>query len=61
MDDAQQEVVAFLRNPASYSHDERSVEVIQTHISLVFLAGVYAYKLKRAVKYPYGNTEKSGC
>jgi len=29
------------------------VEIIETHASLVFLAGDRRYKLKRAVKYPY--------
>ncbi|HLY46995.1 MAG TPA: AAA family ATPase [Stellaceae bacterium] len=53
MDDAQQEVIAFLRNPSSYPPATGPVEVIETHASLVFLAGRRAYKLKRAVKYPY--------
>jgi aminoglycoside phosphotransferase family enzyme/predicted kinase len=53
MEDAQREVVAFLRDPASYPPQAGTVEVIETHASLVFLAGGYAYKLKRAVKYPY--------
>lgn len=52
-DDPQRDVVAFLRDPASYAPGVGSVEVIETHASLVFLAGGYAYKLKRAVKYPY--------
>ena len=53
MDDAQRGVVAFLRDPSSYPPGFGPVEVIETHASLVFLAGGYAYKLKRAVKYPY--------
>ncbi|HEV8679965.1 MAG TPA: phosphotransferase, partial [Stellaceae bacterium] len=53
MDDAQQGVIAFLRDPASYPPGSGPIEVIETHASLVFLAGNYAYKLKRAVKYPY--------
>src|SRR5260370_42272128 len=53
MDSAQREVIAFLRDPASYPPDAGKVEVIETHASLVFLAGSYAYKLKRAVTYPY--------
>jgi hypothetical protein len=53
MDDAQREVVAFLRDPASYPPGAGPVEIVETHASLVFLAGSYAYKLKRAVKYPY--------
>ena len=53
MDDAQREIVAFLRDPSSYPPGAGPVEVIETHASLVFLAGKRAYKLKRAVKYPY--------
>ena len=52
-DDEQHDVVAFLRDPASYPPRAGAVEVVETHCSLVFLAGNYAYKLKRAVKYPY--------
>jgi uncharacterized protein len=47
------EVVAFLRRPESYGLAESAVETVETHISIVFLAGECAYKLKRAVKYPY--------
>ena len=53
MGDEQQEVVAFLRDPASYPPGAAPVEIVETHGSLVFLAGGYAYKLKRAVKYAY--------
>jgi aminoglycoside phosphotransferase family enzyme len=53
MEDAQREVIAFLRDPSSYPPGAGPIEVIETHASLVFLAGDYAYKLKRAVKYPY--------
>src|SRR5579864_6461341 len=53
MDEAQREVVAFLRDPSSYPPGIGPIELIETHASLVFLAGGYAYKLKRAVKYSY--------
>ena len=53
MGDEQHEVVAFLRDPASYPPGAAPVKVVETHCSLVFLAGGYAYKLKRAVKYAY--------
>ena len=53
MDDAQQAVIAFLRDPASYPPASGPIEVIETHASLVFLAGRCAYKLKRAAKYAY--------
>src|SRR5262249_21534932 len=52
-ENAQQEVVAFLRDPASYGAEVERVDIVETHISRVFLAGERAYKLKRAVKLPY--------
>jgi aminoglycoside phosphotransferase family enzyme/predicted kinase len=51
--DPQAEVIAFLRDPASYPGPAAPVETIETHISILFLAGSRAYKLKRAVKYSY--------
>jgi aminoglycoside phosphotransferase family enzyme/predicted kinase len=51
--DTQDEVVAFLRRPASYGLPEDTVDTVETHISIVFLAGECAFKLKRAVKYSY--------
>ena len=53
MDDEQRDVMAFLRDPASYPSGAAPVQTIETHASIVFLAGAYAYKLKRAVKYAY--------
>ena len=44
-------VIAFLGSPAA--HDGRAVEQVETHASVVFLAGTRALKLKRAVKYDY--------
>jgi aminoglycoside phosphotransferase family enzyme/predicted kinase len=45
----QQPVIDFLHDPRSYGHAAEPFEVRQTHISWVFLAGPYAYKLKKAV------------
>jgi len=42
-------LVAALRHPAAYSHPVGTVEVIETHISSVLLAGEYAYKVKKPV------------
>ncbi|MCL6708482.1 AAA family ATPase [Pseudomonas sp. R2.Fl] len=50
----QSAVVAFLRRPESHGSTEE-VKVIETHISLVFLTGDRAYKLKRAIKLPYAD------
>jgi hypothetical protein len=44
-------VIAFLGDPAT--HGGASIERIDTHASIVFLAGDRAYKLKRAVRYSY--------
>ena len=42
-------LVAALRDPAAYPHRVDAVEVLETHISSVLLAGEYAYKLKKPV------------
>jgi len=47
----QSEVVGFLGSPAT--HRGASVERIDTHTAIVFLAGQRAYKLKRAVRFDY--------
>jgi hypothetical protein len=52
-DDDQSDVIRFLSEPASYPGAVRSVETIATHASIIFLAGEFAYKLKRAVRYSY--------
>ncbi len=48
----QAEVVAFLADPSSYA-GVSSVERFETHGNLVFLAGSEAWKIKRAVRFPY--------
>src|ERR1700739_3631975 len=53
MADDQKDVIDFLSEPSSYGPAIERVDIIETHVSLVFLAGDRAYKLKRAVKYPY--------
>lgn len=50
----QSAVLAFLADPVTHETDAR-VDVIETHISAVFLVGERAYKLKRAVKLPYAD------
>ena len=51
-DREQEDVVAFLGDPASYSGVQR-VDRLETHGNLVFLAGAEAWKIKRAVRLPY--------
>jgi uncharacterized protein len=40
-------LVGALRDPARYPHPAPTIEVLETHISYVVLAGDYAYKLKK--------------
>ena len=49
----QQDVIAFLRSPDTYPEWGLEVDVVETHAALVFLAGNNAYKIKKAVIYPY--------
>jgi aminoglycoside phosphotransferase family enzyme/predicted kinase len=49
----QAEVLEFLGRPEAYPSPPATVERIETHASVVFLAGAFAYKVKRAVKYPF--------
>jgi aminoglycoside phosphotransferase family enzyme/predicted kinase len=51
--DDQAEVVAFLGDPASYPTKPDRIERFETHGALVFLAGGEAWKIKRAVRFPY--------
>ena len=53
MGDDQRDVIDFLSRPSSYGAAVEWVDIIKTHVSLVFLAGDHAYKLKRSVKFPY--------
>jgi aminoglycoside phosphotransferase family enzyme/predicted kinase len=43
------QLIDALSQPAAYPFAVRSVEVHQTHISMVFLAGSFAYKIKKPV------------
>ena len=49
----QQAIVSFLCDPKSYDPRPDNVEVISTHAAYIFLAGPYAYKVKRSVRYSY--------
>jgi len=46
-------LIEALRDPACYPHAADRVELEETHISWVLLAGDYAYKLKKAVRLPF--------
>jgi len=45
----QQKLIATLLEPGRYPHAVAAVQVIETHISWVLLAGDYAYKIKKAL------------
>ncbi len=42
-----------MASPQAYGLQPGAVERIETHASIIFLAGDRAYKIKRAVKYPF--------
>jgi uncharacterized protein len=52
-DSRQAKVLDFMGRAGSYQPPPATVERIDTHASAVFLAGPLAYKVKRAVKYPF--------
>lgn len=45
--------VRFLSDGAAYGEAGRRVEVVETHMSFVFLTGDRAYKIKKPVRYPF--------
>jgi len=49
----QQRVIDFLRTPSNYDPEPADVIQIDTHAAIIFLAGEYAYKIKRAIQLPY--------
>jgi aminoglycoside phosphotransferase family enzyme/predicted kinase len=48
-----QRVIQAMRNPGFYDHPVERVELIETHISLIFLAGDFAYKVKKPVNFGF--------
>ncbi len=47
------DLLARLRDPACYPNAPESVEIIQTHLSVVCIAGGDVYKLKKPVKFSF--------
>ncbi len=45
------EKVDFLRQPGSYPEGTSRVDVIETHMSFVFLLDRYVYKLKKPIRF----------
>lgn len=46
-------LVASLLRPEAYPHPVKRVELLETHISWVFLTGPFAYKLKKPVDFGF--------
>ncbi len=46
-------LLAALQQPAAYAHPCQTIEHLETHISHVFLAGDFAYKLKKPVDFGF--------
>ena len=54
-------LIRALLDPGRYSHPVERVDLVETHISWVLLAGEFAYKLKKPVTLPfvdYGTVER---
>jgi len=49
----QDDIIAFLADPATYGPSQEAVERVETHGAIVFLAGDRVHKLKKAVRFPY--------
>lgn len=47
------DVIASLSRPAAYPFEVDQIEVRQTHISVVFLAGAFVFKIKKPVRLPF--------
>jgi aminoglycoside phosphotransferase family enzyme len=50
---SQNEVVKALLKPEAYDQDPGQIELLQTHISFVFLTHSFAYKIKKAVNFGF--------
>jgi uncharacterized protein len=46
-------VIRFLLDPSAYPHPASRLELVQTHISYVILAGHYVYKIKKPVNFGF--------
>ncbi|MDX1351734.1 MAG: AAA family ATPase [Thiomicrorhabdus sp.] len=47
------DLIDTLLNPNTYPHPVEVITTIETHISIVFLTGQYAYKLKKSVDFGF--------
>jgi aminoglycoside phosphotransferase family enzyme len=49
----QDQLIEFLKDPSSYPERPSGVELIETHISWVFLTDKFVYKLKKPVRFSF--------
>jgi len=47
------EVIEALKDPSSYDEEVEEIELLETHISFVFLTGRYVYKIKKPVNFGF--------
>ena len=47
------QLIEALSDPHAYPHAVDQVQICQTHISVVFLAGPFAYKIKKPVLFDF--------
>ena len=47
------ELIRALSDPTIYPHRPRSVQVVQTHISVIFIAGELVYKIKKPLDFGF--------
>ena len=52
---SQEELLPFLLNPHSYAHRPRTVRLVQTHASFVFIAPPFVFKVKKPVNFGFLN------
>lgn len=48
-----EKLLNYMKDPASYTHAADGIEHIQTHISHVFIAGDFVYKIKKSVNFEF--------
>jgi len=49
----QKQIVDALLKPEAYNEDPGSIELVQTHISFIFLTNRFVYKMKKAVNFGF--------
>src|SRR5262245_52276539 len=50
---SQEQLLPFLLNPCSYAHRPRTVRLVQTHASFVFIAPPFVFKVKKPVNFGF--------